>query len=201
MKRRSPSPTVGHVVDADQAADLLRHPLRIAVLEQADAPRSATAIAARLGFPRQQINYHVQRLRAAGFLRPAGRRRRRGLVEQRFVATARRYLLAPNLLGALGATPQDIADPLSAAYLITLASRLHDEVAQAAGEAALEHKRLATMALSTEIRFATAAQRRRFLKALQRGVADLVSRRGTSAGRLYRLTVGCHPMPRGAAER
>jgi biotin operon repressor len=57
--------------------------LRMRVLDEAREPTSATAIAERLGLPRQRVNYHVQALAKAGFLQRAGTRRKRNLVEQR----------------------------------------------------------------------------------------------------------------------
>jgi DNA-binding CsgD family transcriptional regulator len=75
------------VRDGRRAALLVQHPLRSRILNIARAPMSPSAIAAELGESRQKVNYHVRQLRRAGFLRPAGRRRKRGLVEQRVVAS------------------------------------------------------------------------------------------------------------------
>lgn len=79
---------VGHemIRDGRRAALLVQHPLRSRILNVARAPMSPSAIAAQLGESRQKVNYHVRQLRRAGFLRSAGRRRKRGLVEQRVVA-------------------------------------------------------------------------------------------------------------------
>jgi DNA-binding transcriptional ArsR family regulator len=76
------------VRDGRRAALLVQHPLRSQILNIARAPMSPSAIAAELGESRQKVNYHVKQLRRAGFLRPAGRRRKRGLVEQHVVASA-----------------------------------------------------------------------------------------------------------------
>jgi biotin operon repressor len=75
------------VRDGRRAALLVQHPLRSQILNIARAPMSPSAIAAELGESRQKVNYHVKQLRRAGFLRSAGRRRKRGLVEQRVVAS------------------------------------------------------------------------------------------------------------------
>jgi DNA-binding transcriptional ArsR family regulator len=76
------------VRDGRRAALLVQHPLRSRILNIARAaPMSPSAIAAELGESRQKVNYHVRQLRRAGFLRPAGRRRKRGLVEQRVIAS------------------------------------------------------------------------------------------------------------------
>ncbi len=66
-------------------------------------PICAAELARRLALPRQRVNYHVRELERAGFLRPAGRQRKRNWIEQRYVATARSYVLSPEILGPLGA--------------------------------------------------------------------------------------------------
>src|SRR5919106_4476300 len=99
-------------------------PLRLKILAAARAPLSASAIAATLGMPRQKVNYHVRELARAGFLRRAGRQRKRGLVEQKYVVTAQAFLFGSGVLGPMSADTQEIADKMSAAYLLTLAARL-----------------------------------------------------------------------------
>src|SRR5690348_14583868 len=81
-------PEIETVRDGRRAAILVQHPLRSQILNIARAPMSPSAIAAELGESRQKVNYHVRQLRRAGFLRVAGRHRKRGLVEQRVVASA-----------------------------------------------------------------------------------------------------------------
>jgi DNA-binding transcriptional ArsR family regulator len=99
------------IVDGRRAALLVQHPLRPRILSLAREPISATAIASALGETRQRVNYHVRQLRRAGFLRAAGRRRRRGLTEVRYVASARAYVLSPAIAGAVA--PDIAALPIS----------------------------------------------------------------------------------------
>jgi DNA-binding transcriptional ArsR family regulator len=192
------------VRDRARLAALVEHPLRLAILQQAAAPSSATEIAARLGLPRQRVNYHIGRLRRAGFLIPAERRRRRGLFEQRYSATATGYVVDPEALGAVRARPDLMKDRLSAEYLIALASQVQGDLGQVMREATHAGKRVATLSLSTEIRFTSPEQRTRFAQALQRAITRLVglhsapSRSATGKalpGRLFRLVVGCYPPP------
>jgi DNA-binding transcriptional ArsR family regulator len=184
-----------------RAAALLEHPLRLAILREAGEPRSATEIAARLGQSRQKVHYHVGRLRQAGYLALAGRRRRRGLVEQRVVASARRYVLAPDVLGALGAEPTAVADTTSAEYVMALAAGIQRDLARVTAPG----RRVATIALAADVRFTSAAQRVRFGRALERAVRGVVARHAApqdapagraAPGRPFRLVVACHPVPR-----
>src|SRR5262245_15376295 len=110
------TPVLQTIGTARRAASLL-HPLRLRLLALAREPVSSTELARRLGLPRQRVNYHVRRLERAGLLRAAERRRRRNLIEQRYVATAQSYLLSPDLLGPLAADWRSIQDTASADYL------------------------------------------------------------------------------------
>jgi biotin operon repressor len=192
------------VRDRTRVGALVEHPLRLAILQAAASPRSATEIAAGLGLSRQRVNYHIGRLRRAGFLVPADRRRRRGLFEQRYAATARAYVVDPAVLGPVRLRPEQIADRLSAEYLVALATQMQGDVSQVMGEAAAEGKRVATLSISTELRFADPAQRARFARALERAVKRIVARHAAPAttasgepapGRQFRLVVGCYPPP------
>lgn len=205
------------VRDREQAA-VLFDPLRLEILERARQPRSATQIAGELGLPRQRVNYHVRELAAAGFLELAEERRRRNFIEQLYRTTARAFLVSPELLGpmaaerlARGEPPADddgrpASDDLrSADYLLALTARLQSEVARGREDAAASGGRLATLSLSADLRFENAAQRRRFAAALRDAVAAVIAEHAApqrtddgapAAGRAYRLTVGCHPVPR-----
>ena len=192
------------VRDRSRVGALVEHPLRLAILRAAAEPRSASEIAAGLGLPRQRVNYHIGRLRRAGFLIPAERRRRRGLYEQRYRASATAYVVDPEALGPVGAQADRVGDRLSAEYLVALAAQVQGELGQVLADAAQEGKRVATLSISTEIRFSGPGQRARFARALQRAIARVVGRYAgpsstaegePAAGRLFRLVVGCYPPP------
>jgi DNA-binding transcriptional ArsR family regulator len=200
----APAAPLESVRDRTRVGALVAHPLRLAILQAAAAPSSATEIAARLGVPRQRVNYHVTRLRRAGFLVPAGRRRRRGLFEQRYAASAQAYVVDTGVLGPLGARAEHIADRMSAEYLVALSSQTQSELGQVMAEASQAGKRVATMSLSTEVRFTSPEQRARFARALEGAVTRLIARQSAPArtadgrplpGRLFRLVVGCYPPP------
>ncbi|HJX94430.1 MAG TPA: helix-turn-helix domain-containing protein [Candidatus Acidoferrum sp.] len=187
-----------------QAAILLHHPLRLKILAALAEPDSAAGVARRMKLPRQTVNYHVRELARARFLARAGRRRRRHLFEQCYVATARGYVLSPELLGKLAADPAQVADTFSAKYLLGLASKLQSELARSAELAAAAGKRLATLSINTELRFISAEQRAAFTAELQRAIVEVAGRHSSSftkadgtpaEGRPFRLVVGCYPIP------
>lgn len=196
--------SLGLIREATQAAALLHHPLRLRILAALLEPDSATGVARRMNLPRQTVNYHVRELARARLLARAGRRRRRHLFEQCYVATARGYMLSPELLGTLAADPAQVADTLSAKYLLGLASKLQSELARSLDLAATAEKRLATLSINFELRFASPEQRAAFTEELQRAIVEVAARRGSpfekpdgsaAEGRAYRLVVGCYPMP------
>jgi DNA-binding transcriptional ArsR family regulator len=187
-----------------QAAVLLYHPLRVRIMEALLEPDSATGVARRMKLPRQTVNYHVRELARVRLLKRAGQRRRRRMVEQCYVATARGYVLSPELLGKVAADPSQAADAFSAAYLLGLASKIQSELGQAFELAAREGKRIATLSINTEVRFTSAEQRATFTQELQQTVLAIVQRHsapysqadGSAAeGRPFRFVAGCYPMP------
>jgi len=192
------------VREPSQAAALLHHPLRLKILAALMEPDSATGVARRMSLPRQTVNYHVRELARARFLARAGRRRRRHLFEQCYVATARGYVLSPELLGKLAADPAQVADTLSAKYLLGLASKLQSELARSAELAAAAGKRLATLSINTELRFTSPEQRAAFTQELQRAIVEVAGRHSSpfansdgspAEGRPFRLVAGCYPIP------
>lgn len=196
--------TVATVRDPDQAAALLYHPLRMRILEVLRQPDSSAGVARQLKLPRQTVNYHVRALSRARLLTRAGRRRRRQFYEQCYVATARGYVLSPELLGELAADPSQIADRFSAAYLEGLASKMQRELGRAGALAKEAGKRLSTFSVSTALRFTSPEQRARFARELESAVVAVVGRHSApysrddssaAEGRPFRLVLGCYPIP------
>ncbi|MEX2283028.1 MAG: helix-turn-helix domain-containing protein [Gemmatimonadota bacterium] len=189
------------VTDPTRAAVLLQHPLRKEILARAGEPVSATELAAAVGVPRQRLNYHVQQLVKAGFLRPAGRRMRRNLVERHYMATAKSYVLSPQMLGPLAAAPTEPVGS-SSAHLLQLSSVMQRElttVLQASTDAGVRVRLLSTM---SALHFRDAGERAEFGRRLSAAIAELTAGHeggeGGSPdrkGRPYRLVLGFYPVP------
>ncbi|MGH7632055.1 MAG: hypothetical protein ACREOF_22185 [Gemmatimonadales bacterium] len=89
-----------------------------------------------------------------------------------------------------------MADRHSAAYLVSLAARAIRELAGLTERARREDKRLATLALDAEVRFAGAADRAAFAEELTQAVAALAARYHTANapdGRSFRVILGAYP--------
>lgn len=189
--------------ESEQASVLLHHPLRLKILVALQKSDSATGVARRMHLPRQTVNYHVRELARVRLLVRAGRRRRRHLYEQCYVATAQSYVVSPDLLGSLAADPARIADTSSADYLLALASKVQAELARRAGLTDGAGQRLATFSIEAELSFTSPPRRTAFAEELQQAIFDVVERHGAAAaqmggadegGALFRLMLGCYPI-------
>lgn len=185
------------VIEDPAAAAVALDPIRARLLSELAEPASAAALAERVGLSRQKVNYHLRTLEAHALVRPAGERRWGGLTERLLVATATSYVVSPGALGEAAADPARAQDRLSARYLIALAARVVREVAGLARRAERTGKRLPVLALDTEVRFRTAADRAAFTDELTQAMTALVSRYHDPAapgGRSHRLLVAAHPL-------
>ncbi len=186
------------VIDDPAAATVALVPVRSRLLAELSQPASAAMLAQRLGIPRQKVNYHLRALEAHRLVRVAERRRWGGLTERLLVATAASYVVSPGALGPVATDPGRTRDTLSASYLIALAARVVREVSGLLRRAGAAGRRLPTLALDTEVRFRTAAERAAFSAELTAAVTRLLARYHDPAapgGRAHRLLVVAHPLP------
>ena len=189
------------VIDDPAAAVVALDPVRSRLLAELARPASAATLAARLGIPRQKLNYHLRALEAHGLVQVAETRRWGGLTERRLVATAASYVVSPTALGPAASNPDREADRLSASYLIALAARVVREVGDLLRRSIAAGRPLASLAIDAEIRFRSPAERAAFTDELARAVTGLVSRyhdASAPGGRPHRLVVVAHPLPREA---
>lgn len=189
------------VISDPAAATAALEPIRSRLLAEMAEPASAATLAARVGLPRQKVNYHLRALEGHGLVRLARERKWGGLTERLLVATASSYVVSPSALGPVAIDPKREVDRLSASYLIALGARVVREVGGLVRRAREANKRLATLAVDTEIRFRSAAERAAFSRELAEAVAKLVSKYHDATapgGRAHRLVVVAHPLPQGA---
>jgi DNA-binding transcriptional ArsR family regulator len=191
------------VIDDPAAATVALEPVRSRLLSELTAPASAATLAARLGIPRQKINYHLRALEAHQLVRVAEKRQWGGLTERLLVATAASYVVSPKALGPAATDPDRSADRLSASYLIALGARIVREVGDLLRRSREADKHLPTLSIDAEVRFRSPAERAAFTNELTRAVTSLVSRyhdADAPGGRPHRLVIVAHPLPREARE-
>ena len=186
------------VIDDPAAAAVALDPIRSRLLSEMAVPASAATLAARVGLARQKVNYHLHALEAHGLARLAEKRKWGGLTERLLVATASSYVVSPSALGSVAVDPDREVDRLSASYLIALAARVIRELGELVHRAKEAGKRLATLAVDTEIRFRSASDRAAFSAELTEAIAKLVSKyhdESAPGGRAHRLVIVAHPLP------
>jgi DNA-binding transcriptional ArsR family regulator len=186
------------VIHDPAAATAALEPTRSRLLSELAAPASAAALATRVGLARQKVNYHLKTLEAHGLVRLAEERKWGGLTERLLVATAASYVVSPSALGPVAIDPDREVDRLSASYLIALGARIVREVADLVRRAKEARKRLATLAVDTEVRFRSPADRAAFSAELADAITRLVAKyhdASAPGGRAHRLVVVAHPLP------
>ena len=186
------------VIDNPAAAAVALDPTRSRLLSEMAKPASAATLATRVGLARQKVNYHLNALEAHGLVRLAEKRKWGGLTERLLVATAASYVVNPSALGPIAVDPNREVDRLSASYLIALGARIVREVGDLVRRATEADKRLATLAVDTEVRFRSPTERAAFSHELAEAIAKLVSKyhdASAPGGRAHRLVIVAHPLP------
>jgi DNA-binding transcriptional ArsR family regulator len=186
------------VIDDSAAAAAALDPTRSRLLSEMAVPASAATLATRVGLSRQKVNYHLHSLETHGLVRLAEERKWGGLTERLLVATAASYVVSPGALGPVAVDPDGAVDRLSASFLIALGARVVREVGDLVRRANKAGKRLATLAVDTEVRFRSPTDRAAFSLELTDAIAKLVSKyhdASAPGGRAHRLVLVAHPLP------
>jgi DNA-binding transcriptional ArsR family regulator len=184
------------VIDDPAAAEASLDPVRARLLAALAEPGSATSLATQTGLARQKINYHLRALERHGLVELVEERRRGNCTERVLRATAASYVISPAALPAVAPDPGRAPDQLSAWWLLALAARLVREVGELITRSRAAGRPVATFAIDSEIRFASAADRAAFARELGGAVKDLAARyhdAGAAGGREHRLVVALHP--------
>jgi DNA-binding transcriptional ArsR family regulator len=179
-------------------------PIRLRLLHLLGRPQSAPQLAKQLGMPRQRVLYHLRKLESQHLVEAhehgsVGRR-----IDRSYVRTATSYAIAPKTLGGVAVDPRTVADAFSSAYLSAVAARALNDLAALSRAAAARGKRVPTLTLDTEVRFATPADQRRFADDLTAALATLAARYhhpDAVQGRTFRVFACGYPaVPPRAAE-
>jgi len=167
-------------------------PFRQQLLDLLSEPDSAAGLARRLDMSRQRIGYHMRELEKAGCIAPAGERPARGLTEKLFRAVPMAWAHRP----AGKTTPLVSADRYSWASLVRIATHMLADLTWLRRRADEAGKRLATLALSAEVHFDSAAERKAFSEELLTAVESVLRRYDKPSSkktRSFRLVLGAYP--------
>ncbi|MFC4565719.1 winged helix-turn-helix domain-containing protein [Nocardiopsis mangrovi] len=184
------------VIEDPAAAEASLDPVRARLLAELAEPASAAMLAARVGLPRQKVNYHLRALERHGLVALVEERRKGNVTERLLQASAVSYVISPLALAAVQPDPARAPDRLSARWLLAVAARLVRDVGALITGAERARQRVATFAIDGEVRFATAADRSAFATELAAAVTALVAKYHDEAaekGRDHRVVVAVHP--------
>jgi helix-turn-helix protein len=178
------------IIDDPARARMALQPIRLQLLHLLERPQSAPQVAKALGMPRQRVLYHLQRLEAQRLVEAhdhgsVGRR-----IDRSYVRTATSFAIAPKTLGGVAVDTRTVADAFSSAYLSAVAGRALNDLATARG------KRVPTITLETDVRFATPDEQQRFAEELTTAFTTLAARYhhpDATGGRTFRVFACGYP--------
>src|SRR5438093_4596611 len=116
------------VIADPAAAEVALDPVRARLLAELAEPGSATTLAAKVGLPRQKVNYHLRTLERHGLVQLVEERRKGNVTERFLRAAAMSFVISPLALAAVQPDPSRAPDRLSARWLVALAARLVRDV-------------------------------------------------------------------------
>lgn len=172
-------------------------PLRLQIIEHLRAPNSASGLAPIFRLSRQKMNYHLRELEKQGLVEQVDEKRKGNCVERILRATAKSYLINPEALGSLAIDPEKVQDKFSSAYLVGVLAQSIRDLATLRERAEKAKKRLATLTLQTEIRFASAEKLGAFADELAQIVMLLTAKYHddkAESGRKFKLVLGSYPV-------
>src|SRR3954464_11130985 len=184
------------VIDDPAAAEASLDPIRARLLAALGEPQSASTLAPLVGLTRQKANYHLRTLERHGLVELVEERRKGNCTERVLRATAASYVISPAALTALAPDPDRSPDQASARWMLALAGGVGTAAARLMEGATAAKQPLATFAVDSEIRLASAADRAGFAEELGDAVAGLVAKyhdAGAPGGRKHRLVIALHP--------
>jgi len=117
-------------------------------------------------------------------------------IDRSYVRTATSYAIAPKTLGGVAVDPHTVADAFSAAYLSAVAGRALNDLAALGRAAAARGKRVPTLTLESDVRFATPADQRGFADELTTALATLAAKYhhpDAPQGRTFRVFACSYP--------
>jgi hypothetical protein len=184
------------IIDDPVRARVALQPIRLRLLQLLDRPQSAPQVAKAMGMPRQRVLYHLQMLEAQRLVEAHDHGRVGRRIDRSYVRTATSYAIAPKTLGGVAVDARTVADAFSSAYLSAVAGRALNDLAALGRAAAARGKRVPTITLETDVRFATPADQRQFADELTTALTTLAARYhhpDAPRGRTFRVFACAYP--------
>src|SRR5262245_13656761 len=154
------------IIDDPARARAALQPIRLRLLHLLERPQSAPQLAKTMGMPRQRVLYHLRTLEAQRLVEAQEHGSVGCRIDRSYGRTATSYAIAPKTLGGVAVDPRTVADVFSSTYLSAVAGRALNDLAALGRAAAARGKRVPTLTLETEVRFAAPDDQRRFAEEL-----------------------------------
>ena len=183
-----------------EALQALSHPTRVQILEQLRDPASAAAVARDLGQPRQRVNYHLKALEAAGLVESVGTRQTGNFVESLYRAVARSFVVAPEVAWTGGKRMEALRAQHALETLVALGERLQQDASELLDRAAFDGEEIPSAAVSASAHFASADDRKAFMREYLETVRALLEKYGSPEGAPYRAVLAVHPQTEGSQQ-
>src|SRR5919112_1505303 len=192
------------IIDDPTRARAALQPIRLRLLHLLDRPQSAPQLAKAMGMPRQRVLYHLRTLEAQRLVEAEDHGRVGRRIDRSYVRTATSYAIAPKALGGAAVDTRSIRDAFSSAYLSAVAGRALNDLAALGRAAAARGKRVPTLTLEADVRFATPSDQRRFADELTATFSTLAAKYhdpNAPQGRTFRVFACGYPaVPAPSAE-
>ncbi len=187
-------------IQTPEALQALSNPTRVAMLEALHEPRSAAAVGRELGQTRQRMNYHLKALEQAGLVQRIGTRQNGNFVETLFRATARAFVVSPQVAWSGPRRLEALRSQHALGTLVGIGEQLQRDAAVLLDRAAYESEQIASAAVSAEVSFDSDAERSAFMREYLEATKDLLDRYGAKGGKPYRVVLAIHPQTEGSMQ-
>jgi len=179
------------LVQEPERIHLALSPSRRRLLAALHEPGSATQVAEQVGMTRQQANYHLRVLEAAGLVELVETRQRRGCTERILRATAGAFVVDPAVMQPAGSSTP--TDRHAAEHLVATAGAIVRDVSRM--QAAAGDRRLLTFTIEADVGFRSPADVEAFTTELADAIASIAHRHHDPDGRRHRIVAAGHPSP------
>ena len=183
------------LIQSPQQAKVLFKPIRLEILQQLGEARTCSDLAKVFNTSPQKIYYHIKLLQETGLVSKVREERVRGIMEGYYQASARNYMLSPEMVQQLGGAKM-ARQQLSLNNLFNLVEQMQVEIT-----ALLQaDEEIPSIGLSAQIALNNPRDRDAFMAELQESIQTLAEKYGARQDpppfpeAIYRLVLATYPV-------
>lgn len=180
-------------ISTQEGLQAIGHPMRVAILGALESAGSAADVARRLDQQRQKVNYHLKSLEEAGLVVAVESRQKGNFMETVYEATARSFVVAPEVAWGDDRRAVALRSQLSLETLVEQGARLQRNAAELLDRAAFDGETIASASVSAEVAFADETARSAFIRDYLELTKKLIESHSGSGGGSYTVELAVHP--------